>query len=64
MTKSVDHNKARQGRSGRPVLIVLISALVLVMVVWAGVAIFGNAIEPANPVGGEPAQQPAEAVQE
>jgi len=38
--------KARQGRLGRPVLIVLIVALLLAMAVWWGVEIFGEQITP------------------
>lgn len=61
MTKIIDKNKARQGRSGWQVLVVLVCALILVMIVWWGVGMFGTAIEPENPVGGVPSEQPAEA---
>ncbi|MEO3389260.1 hypothetical protein [Mesorhizobium sp. CAU 1741] len=60
MTKTIDKNKARQGRSGWQVLVVLVCALILAMVVWWGVGIFGSTIEPEDPVGGEPTEQPAE----
>lgn len=61
MTKIIDRNKSRQGL-GRPnMLIVLVVALILAMVVWMGVGLFGQAIDPADPVGGAPAEQPAEA---
>ena len=61
MTRIVDKNKSRQGL-GRPnMLIVLVAALILVVVVWLGVGLFGQAIDPADPVGGAPAEQPAEA---
>jgi hypothetical protein len=62
MTKTVDHNKARQGRSGWQVLVVLVVALILAMAVWGGVGLFGEAIEPADPTGGAPSEQPAENV--
>src|SRR4051794_17494307 len=38
--------EARQGVRGMPVLIVLISALILAAVVWAGVEIWGHSIDP------------------
>jgi cytoskeletal protein RodZ len=59
MTKIIDENKAKQGRSGWQVLVVLISALILAMIVWWGVGLYGESIEPENPVGGAPAEQPA-----
>lgn len=42
--------KARQGRRGWQVLMVLICALVLAMVVWAGVEFYGEAIDTPEPV--------------
>ncbi len=50
-------NKARQGLLGKPVLMVLIAALVLVAIAWWGVEIYGEAIAPENPSGG--AAEPA-----
>lgn len=60
MVKTVDPNKARQGRSGWQVLVILVCALALVLLVWFGVGLFGGAIAPDDPVGGAPAEQPAE----
>lgn len=57
MSKIVDKNKARQGRSGWQVLVILLVALALVMIVWWGVGMYGESIEPENPVGGAPAEQ-------
>lgn len=44
----VSPEKARQGRWGWPVLIVLVVALILVMIVWWGVEIYGDAITPSG----------------
>lgn len=62
MPRTVDTNKARQGRSGWQVLVVLVCALALTLLVWWGVGLFGQAIEPEDPVGGAPAEQPAEVI--
>lgn len=59
MTKKVEPTKARQGRSGTRVLTVLLAALILAMIVWWGVGMFGETIEPNDQVGGAPAEQPA-----
>lgn len=42
----MDPERARQGRLGRPVLIVLVASVALALIVWAGVEIWGEAIEP------------------
>jgi hypothetical protein len=60
MTKEVKPTEARQGRRGWQVLVVLICALILAALVWWGVGIYGTAIEPADPVGGDPLEQPEE----
>jgi hypothetical protein len=44
MTKIIPANKARQGLGGRQVLTVLIAALLLSAVVWAGVELYGDSI--------------------
>ena len=49
--KEVPATKAKQGLWGGQVLIVLVVALILAMVVWWGVEIYGGAIAPENPVG-------------
>ena len=40
--------KARQGRRGPQVLVVLICAMILVMIVWGAVEIYGWTIEPSQ----------------
>jgi len=47
---SISTDKARQGRWGSQVLMVLIGGLLLAMVVWAGVEFYGEAIDPPAPV--------------
>lgn len=42
----LSENKARQGRLGMPVLIILLVSLVLAMAVWWGVELYGTAIAP------------------
>jgi len=46
MPKIIPTDKARQAGWGRPVLVVLIVALLLAMGVWAGVEIWGQQIAP------------------
>lgn len=46
MTKIVPEEKARQGRWGRQVLVVLIAGLVLAFIAWGLVELYGRAIEP------------------
>jgi hypothetical protein len=53
MEKRVGTDKARQGKRGGPVLIVLISALVLLALGWFAVEMFGESID--NPVDNAPA---------
>ena len=61
MTKEVKPTEARQGRRGTPVLVILIVGLLLALIVWWGVGLYGTAIEPADQdqVGGDPIEQPA-----
>ena len=63
MPKTINPEKAKQGRSGWRVLVVLVCALALAMIVWWAVGLFGEAIAPEDPVGGAPAEQPDEALQ-
>jgi len=51
MAKEVPTQKARQGRLGTHVLIVLVAALILAMIAWWGAEMFGIAIAPENPSG-------------
>lgn len=46
MTEPLPPKKARQGRKGVPVLIVLIAGLILAMGAWWVVEYYGTAIEP------------------
>lgn len=47
VTKTISTNKARQGRWGWQVLIVLIAAMLLAFAVWGGVHLYGEAIDNA-----------------
>lgn len=44
----VEPERARQGRLGRPVLLVLIVSVALALVVWAGVEIWAEANDPPS----------------
>jgi hypothetical protein len=50
MDEKVPPKKARQGREGIPVLLVLIGALLLAGIVWVFVEIFGVFIDERQPV--------------
>lgn len=53
MTKIISTDKARGGKPGLPVLKVLIAALILAVVVWGGLEIWGRNIAPSdNPAAG------------
>ncbi len=62
MNKELDPNKAKQGRSGWQVLVILVAAIVLLMIGWWFVEIYGQAIDPdsSEQVGGAPAEQSGE----
>lgn len=59
MDKDVRSEKAKQGRWGGHVLLILIGGLALAMLVWAVVEFYGTAISPDAPPGqldSQPAQ--------
>ncbi|MBO6717677.1 MAG: hypothetical protein JJ913_06950 [Rhizobiaceae bacterium] len=62
MPEELPAQNARQGRWGRPVLFVLVAALILASVAWWGAEIYGYMIEPETTVG-EPDNAP-ESVEE
>jgi len=41
----IDSEKAKQGRWGRPVLVVLVAGLILAMVAWFAAEWYGEAID-------------------
>jgi hypothetical protein len=49
MAKIIPTDKARQGHWGRHVLLILVTALILVMIVWGLVEVYGRLIEPDQP---------------
>lgn len=57
--KQVSPEKARQGREGKPVLIVLLVSLAAAVVVWILVEIFGSVIAPDVPSNSEGSVPPA-----
>lgn len=69
MTKSISDNRARQGSLGRPVLGVLLAALVLAGVAWGIAEIYGEQIKtpatqqgkPAKAISGTDGSQPPQA---
>lgn len=56
LPKTIPTQKARQGRRGWQVLVVLACGLILAGLVWFGVEIYGEAID-TNTVGDQPAAQ-------
>jgi len=50
MREKLPENKARQGRTGFPVLIVLVAGLILAAIAWWGAEIYGVAIDESQPV--------------
>ncbi|MGB6120078.1 MAG: hypothetical protein WBF87_17825 [Mesorhizobium sp.] len=45
MAKTIQEEKAKQGRSGRRVLVVLVASLLLAAAVWFAVGAYGEFIE-------------------
>lgn len=45
MSKIIDAQKARQGRRGRQVLVVLVVGLILAGIAWGGVAVYGHYLQ-------------------
>lgn len=55
MAKEISETKARQGRRGYPVLVVLLVSLALACAVWFVVEIYGTAIQtPQTQTSGTP----------
>ncbi|WP_274423121.1 hypothetical protein [Chelativorans sp. YIM 93263] len=50
MNDKMPRKKARQGREGFPILLVLIASLVMAGIVWAIVEIYGVVIDENQPV--------------
>ncbi|WP_157928906.1 hypothetical protein [Pararhizobium haloflavum] len=59
MPERLDPQEARQGSRGVPVLKVLIVALVLALLAWAGAALFGETSDPEQPTGENTIQEDA-----
>ncbi|ASV83225.1 hypothetical protein CES85_4004 [Ochrobactrum quorumnocens] len=57
--KQVSPREARQGREGKPVLIILLVSIAAAAVVWFLVEIFGNVIAPDVPSNSEGSVPPA-----
>jgi hypothetical protein len=56
MVRIFKEQKAKQGRSGARILIVLIAGLILALAVWSGVEFYGEAIEAGTTAATPPAQ--------
>lgn len=51
MVKIIPENKARQGRRGWHVLVILVASLILLAIGWVAVEFYGQAIEPSPEQG-------------
>ena len=56
MPKQISQQDAKQGRSGKHVLYILVAALILAAVAWVIAEGFGEATEPTNPCQPEQTQ--------
>ncbi|QPC85713.1 hypothetical protein GA830_02420 [Mesorhizobium sp. NBSH29] len=59
MAKTVSTEKARQARTGKPVLMVLVAALGLAAIAWGAAELYGETIDPQVPDQTEPNEEPA-----
>ncbi len=57
--KQISPREARQGREGKPVLIILLVSLAAAVVVWFLVEVFGSVIAPDAPSNSEESMPPA-----
>lgn len=57
---TISTDKARQGRRGQQVLYILIASLVLAGLMWIGVEIYGESIDPPAPAENAPTAAPAQ----
>lgn len=57
--KRVSPSEARQGREGRPVLLILLVSIVAAFAVWFLVEIYGQVISPDKPSNSENSIPPA-----
>lgn len=55
MSEKMTPTEARQGRRGRPILIIMLVSIALALVVWFFIGIYGEAISPedGNPAASE-----------
>lgn len=60
MQKEISETRARQGRKGYPVLVVLLVSLALLCAVWFAVEMYGSSIEtPQTQTGPSGTSEPA-----
>ena len=59
MPDRLNPQEARQGKKGRPVLMVLIAGLILAALAWGAAELFGEASDPEQPANEEAAPDDA-----